>query len=68
MDGGGSSSDSEEGGAAFPVQLVTSDDRGRDYVASRDVAADELVLRVAPVAVRAVTFSFLCNYSRNTGL
>lgn len=45
----GSESDEEDGGT-FPVQLVTSDARGRDYVASRDVAPNELVLRVAPVA------------------
>ena len=34
----------------FPVALAHSDERGRDYVATRPVAPGELVLRVAPLA------------------
>ena len=51
MDGGGdSNSDSQDEAGIFPVKLITSEGRGRDYVASRDIASNELVLRVAPVS------------------
>ena len=50
MDDGSSSSDVEDGtSGVFPVELITSEGRGRDYIASRAIASDELVLRVAPV-------------------
>ena len=45
-----SDSDDDDEEPTFPVRLVSSEERGRDYVASRRVGAGELVLRVAPVA------------------
>jgi hypothetical protein len=41
-------SDDDEG--LFPVRVATSESRGRDYAATRALAAGELVLRVAPLA------------------
>ena len=54
-------SDSEED--AFPVRVVTSDTRGRDYAATRALAAGEVVLRVAPLAAvpaDAAATAFCC--------
>ena len=50
---GTASADSDAGsdaGGVFTVQLVRSEARGRDYVASRPLGVNELVLRVAPLA------------------